>query len=116
MKYILNFSKKLRKNMTKEEKTLWYHLRAKRFSGFKFRRQVPINKFIVDFVCFSQKLIIELDGSQHLDDENKINDTSRDEFFESQGYTILRFYNNQINNELANVLHEIFNHLNTPSP
>ena len=102
--------------MTDEEKTLWFHLRARRFSGFKFRRQVPINKYIVDFICFSKKLIIELDGSQHLDENNKLNDKLRDEFFNAQGYNILRFYNNQINNELENVLSNIFNQLNSPSP
>lgn len=113
METIRNFSKKLRKNMTDEEKTLWFHLRAKRFSGFKFRRQIPINKYIVDLICFSKKLIIELDGSQHLDEINRFNDKVRDEFFKSQGYEILRFYNNQINNDLEDVMIKTFKF---PSP
>lgn len=116
METIRTFSKKLRKNMTDEEKTLWFHLRAKRFSGFKFRRQIPINKYIVDFICFSKKLIIELDGSQHIDESNRFNDKVRDEFFKSQGYEILRFYNNQINNKLEDILIKIFNQLNSPLP
>ena len=74
----LNYAKELRKNMTEFEQKLWYYLRAKRFLGLKFKRQVPIGNYIVDFFCKEARLIIELDGSGHIQ-ENKIKyDIKRD--------------------------------------
>ncbi|MDE2446085.1 MAG: endonuclease domain-containing protein [Alphaproteobacteria bacterium] len=94
-------AKKLRKNMTDVEKKLWQNLRAKRFESFKFRRQVPIGNYIVDFVCFEKKLIIELDGSQH---EGSTHDAKRDAWLRAEGFTILRFWNNDINAALDGTL------------
>ena len=65
----LNNAKSLRGNQTDCENILWQNLRAKRLNNIKFRKQVPIGKYIVDFVCLGKKLVIELDGSQHLDSE-----------------------------------------------
>ena len=64
---ILNYAKILRSDMTDFEQKIWYYIRAKRFMGLKFKRQVPIGNYIVDFLCTDKKLIIELDGSQHFE-------------------------------------------------
>ncbi len=104
----LFFRKELRKNQTEVEKILWSNLRSKRFEGLKFRRQEQIGEYIVDFVCFKRKLIIELDGSQHID--NQLEDAVRDKWFESQGFTVLRFWNNDIMNNIEGVLIVIKNH------
>jgi very-short-patch-repair endonuclease len=82
-------TKALRKNLTKAEKKLWSLLRKKQLDGYKFRRQTPLANFIVDFICFEGKLIIELDGRDHLD--KRRSDLYRTERLESMGYTILRF-------------------------
>jgi very-short-patch-repair endonuclease len=83
----------LRTNQTNEKRKVWQALRASRLMNFKFRRQVPIDDFIVDFVCFEQKLIIEIDGGQHLDNKK---DLVRDAKLKALGYRVLRFWNNEI--------------------
>ena len=93
---ILNYAKNLRSDMTDFEQKIWYYLRAKRFMGLKFKRQVPIENYIVDFLCTDKKLIIELDGSQHF--EQAEYDQHRDEFLENKGYRIVRITNNEMNN------------------
>ena len=109
----LNYAKELRKNMTEFEQKLWYYLRAKRFLGLKFKRQVPIGNYIVDFFCKEARLIIELDGSGHIQ-ENKIKyDIKRDEYLKNLGYKVLRIYNNEFK-EIDNVLEYI--RINLPSP
>lgn len=99
-------AKQLRSNMTEEEKILWYSLRAKRFLATKFKRQQIIGNYIVDFVCFSAKVVIELDGSQHLEQQEY--DKQRTKFLHSQGFSVLRFWNYQIHSELDIVLDTIF--------
>jgi len=89
--------RQLRKNMTDAERTLWRHLRLRQFAGYKFRRQQPIGKYIVDFVCFERKLIIELDGSQHSGEVAY--DSERSAWLEEQGFRVLRFWDNQVFNE-----------------
>ncbi len=101
-------AKHLRNNLTKPEDVLWYHLRDRRFIDLKFRRQVPIKKYIADFICFEKKIIIELDGSQHFEEKAVQYDKKRDDFFKSQGFRILRFYNSEIFNNLEGVLEVIF--------
>jgi very-short-patch-repair endonuclease len=91
----------LRKNSTDAERHLWYHLRASRF-GFKFKRQVPIGTYIVDFVCLEKRLIIELDGGQHID--NQIYDTKRTDWLMTQGFKVLRFWNNDVFQQMPSVL------------
>ena len=76
-------ARELRKNMTDTEKALWYHLRAHRFEGYAFRRQYPIHSFIVDFICLEKKLIIEVDGGQHA--EQQVYDDKRTAFLEQEG-------------------------------
>ena len=104
----LNNAKSLRKNMTEFELVLWRRLRDRRFCNIKFRRQVPIGKYIVDFICFDKRVIIELDGSGHCEDEQYKYDRARDEFFKSQGYRVLRFFNNELSNSMEEVLDVIY--------
>jgi very-short-patch-repair endonuclease len=82
----------LRRNETDTEKRLWYRLRRQQLNGFRFRRQHPIGPFIVDFVCLSEKLIVELDGGQHA--EQITADSERTAWLEGRGYRVLRFWNN----------------------
>ena len=105
VKALLPFARELRKNSTDTENLLWKHLRSKRLSGYKFRRQEPIDRFIVDFVCYESRVIIECDGSQHLVDKEK--DQERDFWFEQQGYRILRFWNNEVLKNTDDVLEKI---------
>lgn len=96
-----DFSRALRNNMTKQEIILWQYLRKKQL-GVKFRRQHPINdKYIADFACVEKKLIIEVDGSQHIE-SNK--DIKRTLYLENEGYKIIRFYNNDIDNNIEGCL------------
>jgi very-short-patch-repair endonuclease len=86
-------AKTLRTQSTDSEKHLWYYLRANRL-GYKFKRQVPIGAYIVDFVCLEKRLIIELDGGQHL--ENESYDRVRTVWLNTQGFKVLRFWNNDV--------------------
>ena len=98
-------AKSLRKNATRVETILWSQLRAKQIEGVKFRRQQPIDEFIVDFVCFENKLIIELDGGQHA--QTREQDRERDNSLSGKGYTVLRFWNNEVLENLTGVLEVI---------
>jgi very-short-patch-repair endonuclease len=102
---LLRNAKALRKNQTEAEQRLWYHLRAHRFEGAKFKRQKPIGPFIVDFVCMECRLVVELDGGQHADEVDY--DARRDAWLAAQGYKVLRFWNNQVMRELPAVLERI---------
>ena len=97
-------ARELRKNMTDAERQLWNHLRNRQLGGLKFRRQHPIGKYVVDFVCFEKKIVIEVDGSQHL--ENRIYDAERTEWLEKQGFKVIRVWNNDVLNEIEAVLEE----------
>ena len=99
----------LRRRMTVVEKELWITLRAKRFAGFKFRRQAPIGRYIVDFVCFEQKLIIELDGGYHIKTQEY--DQARTQWLECQGFKVIRFWNDDIYEKLDTVMESIRQHL-----
>ena len=90
-------ARELRKNQTEAERTLWKHLRLRQFGAHKFRRQAPIGPYIVDFVCFENGLVIELDGGQH--SEQVLYDSERTKWLESQGFHVLRFWNGQVLNE-----------------
>ncbi len=108
---LLLASKKLRKDQTPWETKLWYYLRRKQFKGFRFRRQFVIGYYIADFCCFEKKLIIELDGGQHNEKANQINDAERTKILGTQGYKVLRFWNNEIDNNLDGVLETILKNL-----
>lgn len=97
-------AKALRKRPTDAERLLWKHLRLKQLDGLKFRRQEPIDQFIVDFVCYEARVIIEADGGQH----NKSTiDATRDAYLQSQGFKVLRFWNNDILSNIQGVMESI---------
>ncbi len=99
------YARDLRKNSTDAEKHLWYHLRANRM-GYKFKRQVPIGSFIVDFVCIEKRLIIELDGGQH--QENQAYDARRSTELNQRGFQVLRFWNHDVLQQSKAVTEMIF--------
>lgn len=86
----------MRANETDAEKRLWRDLRQLKKQGFHFRRQAPIDHYIVDFVCFSQRLVIEVDGGQHAWEEGQIRDRRRNGYLKGQGFQVLRFWNNDV--------------------
>ena len=90
----LRNARKLRREQTEAERKLWFLLRNRRLMGLKFRRQFPIGNYIADFCCFEKKLIVELDGSQHIDAE--VSDRIRTEFLNASGYRVLRLWNHQV--------------------
>ncbi|MCK0538695.1 endonuclease domain-containing protein [Alcanivorax quisquiliarum] len=110
MDYRADYAKELRTNMTDAEHLLWRHLRACRLNQQKFRRQQPIGRYIVDFVNFKARLIIEADGGQH---NESATDQKRDSWLQSQGFQILRFWNNDILQNTEAVLQTIWNTLET---
>jgi very-short-patch-repair endonuclease len=93
--------------MTPAETLLWRHVKANRLEGVGIRRQVPIGNYIVDFVCFSAKLIIELDGESHNFEEIQAKDQRRDAFLKSEGFRVLRFTNEQVMSNLEGVVEAI---------
>src|SRR2546426_133426 len=105
----MGFSRALRKNPTVAEQALWSHLRMKQMGGNRFRRQQPIGPYIVDFVSLEKKLVIELDGGQHT--EQSAYDAERTVWLESQGFRVLRFWNNQIMKEIETVKEVIWKEL-----
>ncbi|GAA0539750.1 adenine-specific DNA-methyltransferase [Rhizomicrobium palustre] len=102
-----SFARKLRREQTDVERKLWYALRDRRFQGFKFRRQQPVGTYIVDFVCFDAKLIIELDGGQHGDDAHLVYDGARSERLKADGFRVLRFWNYEVIENFDGVLEGI---------
>ncbi|HEY8690100.1 MAG TPA: DUF559 domain-containing protein [Chitinophagaceae bacterium] len=102
-KIIFENAKDLRKNMTDAEKILWGYLKAKP-NGYKFRRQHPLGIYIADFYCHKLKLVIELDGSIHDNEEVKLNDEIRQKFIEEDGILVMRFKNEEILKDIQNVL------------
>jgi very-short-patch-repair endonuclease len=104
-------ARQLRKTMTPQEVKLWVHLRTWRERGYHFRRQVPRDGRILDFVCLRQLLIIEVDGGQHNFDTNTLKDQRRDLHFTAQGFKVLRFWNRDVDGNLVGVLEVIENEL-----
>ena len=103
-------ARRLRVQQTDAERRLWFLLRDRRLNGAKFRRQVPIGNYIVDFVCQDAKLVVELDGSQHADQTSY--DATRTDWLKSVGYCVLRFWNNDLTQDEAGVLTKILDELN----
>ena len=108
----------LRRNATETEKRLWRLLRSGQLQGYKFRRQQPIGQYIVDFICLEKRLIIELDGGQHA--QQATYDSERSAWLESQGFWVLRFWNNQVLGEVeavkTGILEALDRGANTPHP
>jgi very-short-patch-repair endonuclease len=98
------FALTMRNDSTKAENMLWQQLRNRQMEGAKFRRQVPLDGYILDFVCMDAKLIIEVDGSQHAESKR---DEARDAYFRSQGFRVMRFWNEEIEQGLDFVCRSI---------
>jgi very-short-patch-repair endonuclease len=104
-------AKRLRSNMTDSERRLWYRLCAHRLEGHKFKRQVPIGPYVVDFACLNRKIIVEVDGGQHAFSSS---DAKRDDYLKATGFLVLRFWNNDVLRNTDGVLEMIFDALETP--
>ena len=101
-KSLLVFARELRKNSTIAERKLLHRLRSRNFLDLKFRRQEPIGNYIVDFVCYENKLIVELDGGQHNEFSEK--DIPRTKALEKEGFIVLRFWNSDVINNIEGIL------------
>lgn len=106
-KDLKRISQILRKQTTPWEQKLWYYLRGNRFYGLKFKRQVPMGGYVVDFCCQDKKFVIELDGGQHSEFSVSEKDQEKQAFLEQSGYRVLRFWNNDIDANLEGVLETI---------
>ena len=108
-----DFVKSLRQNMTDAENLLWRHLRAHRLGGVKFRRQQAIGPYVVDFVHFGARVVVEADGGQH---NESLADEKRDAWLTAQGFRIMRFWNNDILTDTAAVLEAVMAEVERASP
>jgi very-short-patch-repair endonuclease len=107
-------ARKLRSRMTDAERKLWFALRDRSFAEFKFRRQVSLGPYIADFLCFTSRLVVEVDGGQHADSKK---DAVRDLWFAENDFRVLRFWNNDVLRNLEGVLTILAKHLKgTPHP
>jgi len=119
---LLEAARALRGSMTDAEQLLWYCLRRKQLGGFRFRRQHPFERFVLDFYCCEAKLAIELDGGQHNEPDVKIRDKERTELLSCHGIHVLRFWNNEVFANLEGVLQKVYDMLveraarNAPPP
>ena len=104
----------LRKNMTDSERIIWSIIRNRQFYGYRFLRQYCMGQYIVDFICREKKIIIEIDGGQHNKQINIEYDEQRSAYLNSKGYKVVRFWNNEINNNLAGVYKREDTHLKPP--
>jgi very-short-patch-repair endonuclease len=102
---LTSFAKTLRKNTTQVEAVLWDRLRGRQLEVIKFRRQQPVGRFIVDFVSLERCVVVEVDGGQHA--ENTSRDSERDSELTERGFTVLRFWNNEVLENLEGVLEVI---------
>jgi len=101
----------LRRRMTTAERTLWSQLRSRTLAGYKFKRQVSIDQYVVDFYCAQKKLILEIDGTVHGFSQQRQHDQQRQRDLESHGFTVLRFTNSQIKNSIGTALNSILERL-----
>jgi very-short-patch-repair endonuclease len=90
----ISFARHLRKSSSDAERRFWFHVRDRRLAGYKFRRQLPVGPYVVDFFCESASLIVELDGGQHA--SQRLYDEERERYLREQGYEVLRFWDNDV--------------------
>jgi very-short-patch-repair endonuclease len=110
-------ARRLRRDQTEAEARLWRALRDGQLNGIGFRRQHPVAGFVVDFYAPQQKLIVELDGGQHDEPEQRVFDEKRTQILQQQGHRVIRFWNNEVFENLDGVLEEIWRAAsNLPSP
>jgi very-short-patch-repair endonuclease len=105
-------ARSLRREMTETERRLWWHLRGLKVKGTHFRRQATIGPYFADFACHERKLVVELDGSGHLESNRSAADKVRTRFLESRGYRVLRFWNNEVLTNTDGVMTVIYDALN----
>lgn len=103
-------TRQLRRQQTPWEVKLWRELRNRKIRNLKFRRQLKIGNYIADFCCLNKKIVVELDGGHHNTDGGKAKDKVKQRYFESQGYTVLRFWNNEVDEHMEGVIAEIIKH------
>lgn len=104
-KNLIKAARSLRKESTDIERFLWKHLRRRQLNGLKFRRQQPIGKYSVDFVCFEKQIVVEVNGGQHQEKRDK--DIERDRWLQNQGFKVLRFWDNEVLKNIKGVLEVI---------
>ncbi|HEV7271753.1 endonuclease domain-containing protein [Pseudoxanthomonas sp.] len=109
--HTLDHAKQLRRRMTDAERRLWQYLRAGRLEGLKFRRQHPVPPYIVDFCCVEARLVVELDGSQH----SPAADAARTRYLQSQGWRVVRFWDNDVLREVEAVVTAIWDFASRPA-
>ena len=109
-------AKTLRANTTAAEDILWRHLRRLEVKGSHFRRQVPIGPYVADFACLKARLIIEVDGSQHGNEDNSRSDETRTRWLNSEGYRVMRFWNNDVMSKTDAVLEAIHDSIAVTPP
>ena len=100
-------AKQLRKDSTDAERGLWRVLRSRQLAGYKFRRQQPLGPFIVDFVCFEARLVVEIDGGQHGEKEQLAHDSKRTAWLQNENFRVLRFWNHEVLGQLGSVCEAI---------
>jgi very-short-patch-repair endonuclease len=108
----ITLAKELRRRQTEAEKILWFRLRNRQLDGAKFRRQQCVGTYVVDFINFEQKLVIEIDGGQHNNLITQEKDKQRTLWLQGEGYQVMRFWNNDITNNIEGVLENIRGVLN----
>ena len=109
-------ARRLRRDQTDVERKLWRYLRANRFDGLRFKRQAPMGRYIVDFVCHEAKVVVELDGGQHGFHTQAEQDRLRDAWLGSRGYTVLRFWNLEVKRNFYGVLTAIEDAVRSRAP
>lgn len=108
MPYQTHLARMLRNRSTDGERLLWHRLRSRQIAGAKFRRQVPLGDYIVDFASFSPRIVIEVDGGQHALPIERSRDLTRDAWLKEQGYVVLRFWNADVLENLDGVVSQIY--------
>lgn len=109
-------ARSLRKSRTSAERRLWWKLRDLKNAGFKFRRQVPIDRYVVDFACLSNRLIVEVDAGTHSTEEEIAGDRSREDYLRDQGFRVLRVWNSEVRENIEGVVDTIVGALGPPPP
>src|SRR5258708_19479979 len=111
---LVDRARTLRRNMSDAEKELWFRLRRRKITGHRFRRQVPVGDFIVDFACISARLIIEVDGGRHRNRNSRVVDEARTASLEASGHRVLRFWNSRVPSDIDYMTEPLFNTLPLP--
>ena len=105
----LTLAKRFRRNMTEAEKKLWYRIRAGQLEGHQFRKQVPVDPYILDFACLRKRLALEVDGSQHA--EVSAAEDERNRFLRAEGYVVVRYWNTEVLRNIDGVLQDLLTRL-----